>query len=284
MLRRFLVQLAIITDSKHPLLSEDDRVLLPLLAHTGITGVPVDWEQPVDLEQFRGLLIRSPWNYFEKSHVFIQWLESIELLGLPVWNSLKTLKWNLNKRYLEQLEVLGVRTVPTRWVDAGELRFERFPWSDIVVKPTVSGGGFSTWRVRAGATMPELEAKMPLMVQPYLKGIQAGELSLVFIGGNFSHAVRKLPSAGGFLIHEEYGGRTQPEKPSAELIEEAGWILKTASRLLGEEFLYARVDGVMEGCRFYLMELELLEPALYFAHAPGSAEAFVQALINRLAG
>jgi hypothetical protein len=115
------------------------------------------------------------------------------------------------------------------------------------------------------------------MVQPFLPEIVTeGEWSLLFIAGIFSHAVLKRPADGNFLVQSEFGGTSVPATPPPRLVDDAALALGSAPG----RSLYARVDGVRRGDRLILLELELLEPDLFFRFGPGSAERFAEALLR----
>ena len=63
------------------------------------------------------------------------------------------LDWNFDKGYLQELARAGVALVPTICIakndqpDIAALARAR-GWDDIVVKPTIAGGGYRTYRFR----------------------------------------------------------------------------------------------------------------------------------------
>jgi glutathione synthase/RimK-type ligase-like ATP-grasp enzyme len=157
-------------------------------------------------------------------------------------------------------------------------------WTDLVVQPAISA---TAWRLHrlgsAETTWPaELAAAIAsdaFLVQPFVSEIADGEWSLIFFDARFSHAVLKRPRAGDFRVQEEYGGRAEPAAPPPQLVAEARAILDR----LPERPLYARVDGVATHMGFVLLELELLEPALFLASHREAAVRFADAIEARLA-
>jgi glutathione synthase/RimK-type ligase-like ATP-grasp enzyme len=152
-----------------------------------------------------------------------------------------------------------------------------------VVKPAISATAHDTWRVKAReaesheARFAELVARSPagVMVQPFVAEILDGEWSQIFLGGEPSHAVVKRPAPGDFRVQHDFGGSIEAQRPGAALVADARSALCAAADATGtrvEEILYARVDGVERDGRLVLMELELIEPVLFFAYAPGAAE------------
>jgi glutathione synthase/RimK-type ligase-like ATP-grasp enzyme len=250
----------------------DDRLLIEPLRTAGIEAIPLRWDATdVDWAELDGAVIRSTWDYQARPVRFQRWIESCDSAGVRLWNPPHVLLWNMHKRYLRELEKRGVPIVPTVWLnrgaeaDLGGLMDER-GWRRVVVKPAVSAGARRTsvvGRAEVGRAEPEfrsLLARRDLLVQPFLDAISGeGEWSFVFFGRVYSHAVLKRPASGDFRVQERFGGSAAPAEPPARLVEQA-------SRVLAEiegDLLYARVDGVREGDRFLLFELEVLEPSLF---------------------
>lgn len=267
-------------------LTDDDRLAVTALEARGASVVPVIWSDP-DVPDIDVLVVRSTWGYQHRVLEFAGWLARLDQLGVPVWNPPALLGWNLNKIYLRDLEAAGVLVTPTEWVGGKAPHLlgllEDKGWDAAVVKPVISASGhrtFRTTRATAKADGDKYHEALSLgaaMVQPFLKEIVSeGEWSLVFIGGVFSHAVLKRPAADGFLVQPEHGGTSVPADPPPRLVDDAALALGSAPG----RSLYARVDGVRRGDRLVLLELELLEPDLFFRMAPGSAERFAEALLE----
>ena len=78
-------------------------------------------------------------------------------------------------------------------------------------------------------------------------------------------------------MQPQYGGTHAAIEPSAEAIA----IATSALAATPGEPLYARVDLVrLDGGELALIELELIEPALYLDVAPRSADALAAALLG----
>ena len=153
-------------------------------------------------------------------------------------------------------------------------------WSEVVVKPVVSATAYGTHRVRrseadaAALSLRSIPAA-EFLVQPFLPEIETvGEWSLVFLGGRFSHSVRKRPAGGDFRVQAEYGGSSIAEPAPAPVVDAGAAVL----RAVHDPWLYARVDGIETSAGFRLMELEMLEPTLFFAEDDGAAGRFAAAL------
>jgi glutathione synthase/RimK-type ligase-like ATP-grasp enzyme len=276
---------ALVTCEQYPDLSADDRVLAQALAARGYRAVAQRWDAPDrPWEEHRALVIRSCWDYHRRPAEFLAWLEEIERRPVRVFNPVATMRWNARKTYLRQLAESGIPVVPTAWVDDATASLEQVMrtrgWHSAVVKPTVSATAFETWRVGPLVTPEDehrfemLRRQREVMVQPFLEQIERdGELSLVFLGGRFSHAVVKRPGPGDFRVQADFGGTAEPVQPSRELIAQAERVLSAAPA----PCLYARIDGCVVEGSLQLMELEVIEPSLFFLSDAGAASRFVAA-------
>jgi hypothetical protein len=241
-------------------LTPDDRSVVPVLAARGVEVVPVVWSEPLP-GQLDGLVLRSTWDYHLRLDDFLAWVASVEAAGLSLWNAPATVRWNVHKGYLREVEARGIPVVPTRHADRGSgvalpALLREAGWAEAVVKPSVSGGAFETWRAGHGRAdalrFARQLAAMDCLVQPFLPElVSGGEWSLLFLGDRYSHAVLKRPVSGDFRVQEEFGGAFAPAEPPAGLLAAAQAALEAA----GHETLYARVDGVVRARRFELMEL-----------------------------
>jgi glutathione synthase/RimK-type ligase-like ATP-grasp enzyme len=286
-------KIAIATSSEYPALTPDDGPLLAALAARGVATEPVIWSADVPWSGFDGVLLRSVWDYYERPREFAAWLDRLEREQIPCWNPPALVRWNLDKNYLRDLASKGVAIVPTLWIarasrpssDEVVSRILATGWDEVVLKPTISAGAWRTRRVRREdlpshtAHVREVLAESDLMVQPFLPEIvDEGEYSFLFFDGRFSHAVLKRACADDFRVQWTHGGTQVPVTPSPSLVAQARAVLDAAP----SPGLYARVDGIVSAGRLVLMELEQIEPYLYFAEGPGSLDRFADALVTRL--
>ena len=202
-----------------------------------------------------------------------------------MFNDSDLVRWNGDKRYLLELRERGVAIVPSQIGAGAGLRevVTGLNGQEIVIKPTVGAGATHTIRGIAGS--PELDQaidELPdtvYLVQPFQPEVQTdGEWSLVFIDGEFSHAVVQRPVAGDYRVQLMFGGVATPADPPAAVLESARTVLTTA----GVHPLYARVDGLVVNGRFLLMELELIEPYLFFPQSPEAAQKLASAVAARI--
>lgn len=281
------------TYGRAPLLAPDDQPLIPVLASLGIDAEPVVWSSRATVwTAFDAVVVRSCWDYHLHLAAFHAWLDLLEQSGVSVWNSPATLRWNADKRYMLDLDAWGVATIPTRIVPRGRLGdVERIVggegWQRFVIKPAVSASGFETYALEspieplARETIARVVAAGDVLVQPFAEEIpREGEISFMFIDGEYSHATlkRAATATGEFRVQTEHGGTVDPHSAPADLIAQAAKALLP----LPEVPLYARVDGIARDDQFVLMELELIEPNLFFNHCRGSVERMGQAIARRL--
>jgi len=285
-------RIAFVTYPGLPGLAEDDRLAIPAFASRGARVQAVCWDDPrADWSSFDLVLIRSAWDYTERPQEFLAWLRRMEAEEVPLWNPPGLAAWNADKRYLRELGMAGVPVVPTRWVEPGEgvtlpEIMRAAGWARAVVKPVVSANARDTWTATGSAAdqrrFDELAGRRPVMVQPFLDEIAVeGEWSLVFFGGELSHAALKRPAAGDFRVQEAHGGTTRAARPDAATVAAAAAALDAVPF----PWLYARVDGVRIGGAFHVMELEMLEPSLFLAIDPEGAPArFADAALAMIGG
>jgi hypothetical protein len=284
--------LALVTSEAFPALYEDDLLLVAALDELGIASRPVIWnDASVDWLAYDALVIRSPWDYFERPLEFRAWLDARIASGVGMCNSGEILAWNFDKKYLEDLAAAGVSLVPTIVVprgespDVGALAHAR-GWDEIVVKPTISGGAYRTHRFRLDAAdgyrdeIARILLDRGLLIQPFLPEIlSGGELSLLFFDGVFSHAVCKRPKDGDYRVQFQFGGTSAAVEVRDEWITAARACIAAAPALP----VYARVDGVISCGQFLLMELEVFEPLMFLSQHPQAPARFARAIQGRLA-
>lgn len=251
----------------------------------------VAWtDETVDWTQYDCLVFRTIWDYFNDPIAFDNWLTKIEKLGVKTLNSIMTVRHNQHKFYLDHLQKKGIDIVPTVFIpkntglDLSVLHEKN--WTKAVLKPAISAGAYLTKRFDIAdidaitAEYAPIAVERDLLLQPFLPEIQTeGEISLLYFNSVFSHAVVKKPVQDEFRIQSQFGGIYTPYLPDNQLLTTAENIIKA----FGGNLLYARVDGVMQGGKFLLMELELIEPDLYFETNAAAKDNFVRALAESLA-
>jgi len=256
----------------------DDNILVEELTKNGHQVTTLSWTKETDWSQFDCAILRTTWDYMERPNDFFTKLELISK-ETKIYNKLDTIKWNIHKSYLEKFSKNGIQIVPTIFFKKNETLSIPTEWGDkIVIKPAISAGSYKTLVL----TKEDVENKTyqkeifpgDWMCQPFLPQIAEGEISLIYFNKEFSHALLKVPKQGEFRVQEEFGGGVIPLTPSEELLEIGNKIMSSVT----DDLLYARVDLIPFNNTFALMELELIEPALYFRTHPEAASNFLKAL------
>lgn len=253
------------------------------LASAGASVEPVAWTEADDLARFDLVLPLVAWGYHLDYPRWLDFLERAERAKVPLINPPALLRWNSDKGYLAELADRGVATVPTLAVesccdaDLEEAR-RRFGSDWLVIKPPVSASATGTHRLGPGDDVPADSLRKPMIVQPLIEEIaRSGEFSLMLFDGQFSHSVVKRPKAGDFRVQPHLGGVTLPSMPPAGGIE----LAKEALAAAPARATYARVDLVPddEGT-LRIMELELIEPALFLDHSDDGGALFVRSILH----
>jgi len=284
--------LALITYSGLPHGAESERLMLPYLAAAGVETAIVDWRSTgCDFSQFDLIVLRSCWDYHLRVAEFIGWLQRVAQ-ATPVLNPIDTVLWNHNKFYLQEVEALGIEIVPTIFVShAKALGAEEATtirsWKNknIVVKPAISASAHNTRLMDDAPWSADQEAirimQGPFLMQPFIAEIQdEGEISFVYIDGEYSHAVLKRPAPGDFRVQKEHGGSAELFMPLHGLLKQTDKIAATVPQV--RDSLYCRIDAVARNGKLVLMELELIEPELFLGLAEGAAERFAKAIVRRV--
>ncbi|MDO8107197.1 hypothetical protein Q6348_08305 [Isoptericola sp. b441] len=309
------MRIALATCSALPHLDPDD---IPLAAALEARGAQVDvavWDDPAVLwGRYDLVVIRSTWDYAPRRSEFVAWARGVSQMT-RLSNPFPVIRWNSDKHYLRELDEAGVPVVPTIWLEpdrhlSGRALHTRFPaGGDFVIKPAVSAGSLDTGRYTAidaesrGLAIQHakrlLGDERTVMVQRYLTSVDtAGERAHIFISGQYSHSIRKGAMLDGPDVAVD--GTYRPETISSITaddaeIEVARTVVRTARRLLTEAadgvpvesdpFLYARVDLVHDDDgRPVLLELEMVEPSLFFGYGDGALDRFADAVAVRAEG
>ncbi len=257
------------------------------MAELGWEVEMVPWRRATDWNDYDLVYICTPWDYQNDVEAFLDVLETIEASSAILVNSLGLVHWNLQKTYLRDLEIRGAAIVPSLFFEQFDARrvsacFAAHGTGRIVLKPVVGANADNVF-VLAGPLSDDIIGQLdrvfsarPFFVQPFIESVQSeGEYSLFFFSGEYSHAILKKPKPGDFRTQEEHGADILGVKAPAALVETARQVLG----VVNPQPVYVRADFVRNnGSRFLLMELELIEPALYFRTDSNSASRFARAL------
>lgn len=278
---------ALVTCADERYADPEVHVVAAALRDAGLPTDVVAWDEDRDWEAYPLVVVRSTWDYFDRLLEFTEWAARVDR-GTTLVNPVDVIRWNAHKGYLVELGVRGVPTVPTRLIPAESIdvadQVAECPWDQVVVKPAVDGGGRHGGRGRRDepallAVAEQLTQRGDVVVQPFVPDIVDGERSLVFLGGRLSHGVRKIPAVGDYRSQRHLGGsELDHEADSAELRVALSAMAAAPGRLS-----YARVDLVdWEGVPS-VIELEAIEPDLFFRDVPERMERFAEVLREELA-
>jgi glutathione synthase/RimK-type ligase-like ATP-grasp enzyme len=282
------MNIALLTCEKLPELTIADQRLIPALAKNNIVAKAVIWnDKTINWSDFDYLIFRNTWDYFEKETEFNLWLDQIEKLGIKTLNTIEIIKQNKHKFYLREMKKQGILILPTVFIDkTNSLNLaELIPnhWKKAVIKPAFSAGSYLTevFEVsdvkKVNDDYKNLAQEKELLLQEFMSEIQiVGETSFIFFNKKFSHAVNKKPVEGDFRVQSQFGGKYNLVQPSKELIEKAQKVVNT----FNEKLLYARVDGIVIDNELHLMEIECIEPDLYFDLSEVAVERFATSIVE----
>ena len=253
--------------------------LVKALVHQGLAAQPAIWFSPKqEWKKFDAVVVRSCWDYHLRLGEFLDWIGLLERSGIVILNRPELIRWNANKTYLGELAESGIAipdTVfvgPSRELDLGPTCKSR-GWREAVVKPTVSASAHRTERRRTG------RVRGPAMAQEFVAAVEAeGEWSLIYLDGEFSHAVLKKPKTGDFRVQANYGGTRTVGRPPKEFRA----LGDAALRRLRWSAAFARVDAVAGRDSPLLMELEVIEPELFLDLVPGSDQRLASVIRHHL--
>jgi glutathione synthase/RimK-type ligase-like ATP-grasp enzyme len=266
-----------------------DELLIPFFEKRGWSVETVSWHSTsTNWDKFNYVIVRSTWDYQQHAGDFLACLKGIDTSSAVLLNPLPLMQWNIEKHYLKDLQGKGVPIVETMWGsefnnNVIEEAFAQFGCDTVVIKPTLSANADDTFKLSAADWHVQEKAlyntfqRRDFMIQPFLSSVvDEGEYSLFYFGGEFSHAIKKVPQKGDFRVQEEHGGSLHSIAVDSEQLA----IAEKALAAMPCDVLYARVDLVKQNNHWAIMELELIEPSLYFNLDPQSPLRFVEALVR----
>jgi glutathione synthase/RimK-type ligase-like ATP-grasp enzyme len=286
------MDLTLVTCRDMPQPDVDEQPLLEALAAAGVETRLEAWDDPdVDWNETKLTVIRSTWNYTSDREAFLAWARSTSAAKTTLRNSLSAIVPNTHKSYLATLERNEVPVVPTRWYMRGGTpgvadAMRAHPWERIVAKPAVGAGSRDVRAFdltsdddveAAAAHVTTMQATVDVLVQPQLASISdEGERNVVWIGGDFTHTVRK-----GRRLDGDAPAVLGASEVSDDELRLARRALRTIPAFANYEVLYARVDMAADELGdLRVVELELVEPSLFLAEHEPALERFVAALVR----
>lgn len=267
----------------------EDRLLKNSLEDKGLKVCKKDWaDKDFDWNKTRFAIFRTTWDYFERFNEFFTWMEKTKYKTTFI-NSVEIINWNINKHYLKDLERNGINIAPTLFIEKGDTillseLFEKAKWKEAVIKPAISGAARHTYRINPKnckekeKIFKELIQSECMLFQEFLTNITTeGEISLIMIGGQYTHAVKKIAKKGDFRVQDDHGGTVEEYHATNEEIIFAENCIKKSPF----SPIYARVDIVYDNNnQLSLSELELIEPELWFRNNSKSVEILADEIKN----
>jgi len=269
----------------------EDGILIEELERIGFNVTRKSWSDPnFEWKSTRYAIFRTTWDYFDRLPEFLNWLENTST-KTQFFNDYSLVKWNLDKHYLQDLKNSNVPIVQTDFIEPYqdinlEVIFKQFSFDEMIIKPAISGAARHTYRVNKqtlktySKIFDDLHKEETWLIQPFLDTIiSRGEISLIMINGNYSHAVLKIAKKGDFRVQDDFGGTVHDYQPSQNEIELAEKALQACPILP----VYARVDIVWNKMEKPLIsELELIEPELFFRNRKASARKLALSISEKV--
>jgi glutathione synthase/RimK-type ligase-like ATP-grasp enzyme len=276
----------VIVKSQDPAFPEIEcELLAAALTRRGVEAGIEAWGS--DPSGAKLVVIRTPWDYTKQCDRFLSWAREVADAATLV-NPYEVIAWNSHKSYLLDLAYAGVPMIPTALVAAGAPVAEQLAMleeyeGEVVIKPAIAVGGVGALRAVARSTeasdhLAAMATDVDMLVQPFEPTVTDGEVSLIFLGGEYSHAVRKLPAEGEYRVHEMYGGTIELHTPTGDELA----VGLAALAVADDELAYGRVDLLATPRGPAVMELELIEPQLFLdlvPEAPDRLAAHLQGLL-----
>ncbi|MDD4003717.1 MAG: hypothetical protein PHW69_00750 [Elusimicrobiaceae bacterium] len=274
-----MIPLLYLTDRKNRALIPDEKGIAGAFASAGMNVAIAIWDE-TDWDPYPNILIRTTWDYTLKPDLFLSKIRAATRRGQAVIHPEHVIRWNIDKRYLVELARAGHKVVPTCVEEnfrPGTLAkyFGQYP--ALVLKPAIGAGGRDTFKMSAhdDPLKPAALFGGTVLIQPFIPEIETvGEHSFIFFNEEFSHAVLKKAGTGEFRVQDDHGGTVEAYSPSGEEIRQARRLLQSA----GRDTTYARVDAVKWNGEFHLMELEIIEPELFFRFSNHAMNRFALAV------
>lgn len=269
----------------------DDKLVQQAFEKRGLTVTRTNWDNPeFDWTKTRCAIFRTTWDYFDRFAEFSNWLNVVSTQTQLI-NPIETIRWNIDKHYLQDLADKGVKIPPTAFIKKGDARSlseitSTLPWTNFILKPAVSGAARHTYKFNTTTVaeyqefFADLIASEDMLVQEFQTNILSkGEIAIMVFGGIVSHAILKKARPGDFRVQDDFGGTVHAHKPTAEEIEFAEMVVNQVTPLPA----YARVDLMWDNANnLVVSELELIEPELWFRKHPPAAEMLADAVLKIL--
>ena len=265
----------------------EDRLVQETLEKKGFKVIRKSWADPAfDWGLTTAIVFRSTWDYFHRYETWQNWLDQVSQQTQLI-NPIDTIRWNMDKHYLRDLQESGVNIPETTFIEANDpvtlaQLYEETGWEDTILKPCISGAARHTYKLNHNNLaehediFQQLIKSEAMMLQPFQKNVvEKGEISLMVMGGKYTHAVLKIAKPGDFRVQDDFGGTVHQYQPTPEEIRFAEKAVAACKPVP----CYARVDVIRDNQgQLAVIELELIEPELWFRLQPDAATALATAI------
>ena len=265
----------------------EDGLVIDALKNKGFRVSRKSWSDPnFDWSSTKAVLFRTTWDYFDRYEEWKNWLKKVSRTTAMI-NPYPLIEWNMDKHYLKDLQQKGVNIPETHYVEIGVVTnlsalFAQKEWTECILKPCISGAARHTYRIDLSniqeyeSIFQKLIREEAMMLQPFQKNVvEKGEISLMVMGGQCTHAVLKIAKAGDFRVQDDFGGTVHEYQPTSEEIAFA----EKAVAACDPQPYYARVDIIRNNHdELAVIEMEMIEPELWFRLNPKAAEVLAESI------
>ena len=266
---------------------KEDRLVQQALEKRGFKVARKSWADPnVDWRLTKAIVFRSTWDYFHRFEAWQAWLNDVSKQTRLI-NPIEMIRWNMDKHYLRDLQERGINIPETKYIETGDQitlaqLHKETGWGNTILKPCISGAARHTYKLHPGnltdheKIFQELIQVESMMLQPFQRNVvEKGEISMMVMGGKYTHAVLKIAKPGDFRVQDDFGGTVQAYQPTLEEINFAERTVAACEPIP----CYARVDIIRDNHdQLAVIELELIEPELWFRLQPNAATALATAI------
>ncbi len=272
--KQFTKKIAIVSTDEYLGKQKEDVYLKCMFERSKIKAEIISWkDQNIDFKQYDALIIKSIWGFHHYKKEFENWLNMIIKNHISLFNTANIIKENMDKeKQFKLLDKYNIKHIETTFTEPKNIKeiIKKQKHSRIVIKPTMSESGNDTYLLggkskKNSKTIDEIETLLQnvtsrIMIQPYIKEIENGEYSLVFINGQLKNAVLRYPS-----IFTQTNTITYLEQIDPKLSSLAHQIRNIKEY---QNHLYMRIDAVKIKDEYQIMEIELIDPDLYLTFIP----------------
>ena len=269
----------------------EDKLLQKELEKKGMKVCKRDWtDTNFDWKSSKYAIFRTTWDYFERFDEFLLWMKETKH-KIKFINSYEIINWNIDKYYLKDLSKNGINIVPTLFLKKGKKvslkqLFTKTKWKEVVIKPTISGAARNTYHITENNfsdfedIFQQIINEESMLFQQFMKNILTqGEISLIMIGGKYTHAVKKTAKKGDFRVQDDHGGKVEIYNATQSEIKFAEDCIEKCPF----SPIYARVDILYNNeSNLSLIELELIEPELWFRNNKFAAWLLAEKIYKKI--